>query len=301
MNIGKINNMTVVSTADRGITVEEMDTHETLFIPNRNVKGEPEEGDEVKVFVYPDAKSEIVGSTFLPYAVDGEFDFLTVKQVNSYGALLDWGIDRDLFLPNRHQTSKVREGRAYLVYVHYDEQSKQMIATMHLEEYLSKDFPPYQMNDEVDILVTKETDLGYQVIVDDKYFGLVYRNEVFEHIDFAMRTVGYIKNVREDGKIDVALQPQGYKVVDELSGQVLEALQKNNGTLPYSDKTDSEVIYNTFGCSKKSFKKTIGTLYRQHAIVITDNGIRLTTDEEKNRGNREEGRYKNSRNNSRRY
>lgn len=267
--------MIVATTADRGITVEDRETQETLFIRNDNVKGDPCEGEEVSVFIYPDAKGDLVGSTYLPYAVDGEFDFMTVKKITPSGALLDWGIERDLFLPGRHQTSKLREGRPYLVYVHYDEQTKQIIASMHLDDFLSKEFPPYKMNDEVEILVAKETDLGYLVIVDDKFWGLIYRNEVFEKVDYAMRTVGYIKNVREDGKIDVALQPQGYKVVDELCGQVLEALEQNRGFLPYNDKTDSEVIYNKFGCSKKSFKKTIGTLYRQQAIVITDRGIEL--------------------------
>lgn len=280
MKVGKINKMVVSTIADRGITVENVETQETLFIHQRNLKNRVEEGEEISVFIYPDAKRELVGTTYLPYAVDGEFDFMTVKSVNAAGALLDWGIEKELFLPNRHQTAKVREGRPYLVYVHYDEQTNQIIATMHLDEHLSKEFPPYETNDEVDILVTKETPLGFQVIVDDKYWGLIYHNEIFERVDFAMRTVGYVKNVREDGKIDVALQPQGYfKVVDELSGRILEELRNNRGFLPFNDKTDSELIYNKFGCSKKSFKKTIGTLYRQRAIVIEEKGIRLLQDE----------------------
>lgn len=272
--------MVVTTIADRGITVEDKETNETLFIHQRNVKASPNEGDEVSVFIYPDAKRELVGTMYLPFAVDGEFEFMTVRSVNASGALLDWGIEKELFLPNRHQTAKVREGRAYLVYVHYDEQTNQMIATMHLDEHLSKEFPSYEKNEEVDILITKETPLGFQVIVDDKYWGLIYHNEIFERVDYAMRTVGYVKNVREDGKIDVALQPQGYfKVVDELSGQILEALRNNRGFLPFNDKTDSELIYNQFGCSKKSFKKTIGTLYRQRAIAIEERGIRLLEDE----------------------
>lgn len=275
MNIGKINKLKVVSVADKGIIVENVESNETLFVPNRDVKGDPKEGDEVSVFIYMDAKREMMGTMYIPYAVSGEFEFMTVKKVSAAGALLDWGIDRDLFLPSREQTAKLREGRAYLVHVHYDENTQQVVASMHLDDYMSKEFPTYKMNDEVEILVTKETDLGYTVIVDDKYWGLIYHSEIFERVDYAMRTVGYIKNVREDGKIDVALQKQGYQVVDELSGQVLEALEQNGGFLPYNDKTESDVIYNKFGCSKKSFKKTIGTLYRQRAIVIEERGIRL--------------------------
>ncbi|MBR2260783.1 MAG: GntR family transcriptional regulator [Paludibacteraceae bacterium] len=275
MKIGKINKMKVITLADKGITAEDPETNETIFISNREVKGKPEEGDEISVFLYKDAKRETIATMFLPYAVDGEFEFMTVKKVVSGGALLDWGIDKDLFLPNREQTNKIREGRAYLVYVHYDEKTEQVIATMHLDDYMSKEFPPYKMNDEVDLLITRETNLGYQVIVDDKYWGLIYHNEIFERVDYAMRTIGFIKNVREDGKIDVALQKQGYQIVDELSGQILEELEANKGFLPYNDNTESDVIYNKFGCSKKSFKKTIGTLYRQHAIVIEERGIRL--------------------------
>lgn len=275
MNIGKINKLKVVLVADKGITVEESETGSTMFIPKRNVKGTPTEGEEVSVFLYKNVKRELVGTMFIPYAVSGEFEFMTVKKVFAAGALLDWGIDEDLFMPSREQTAKLREGRAYLVHVHYDENTEQVIASMHLDDYMSKEFPPYKMNDEVEILVTKETDLGYTVIVDDKYWGLIYHSEIFEHVDYAMRTIGYIKNVREDGKIDVALQKQGYQVVDELCGQVLEALDQHGGFLPYNDKTESDVIYNQFGCSKKSFKKTIGTLYRQRAIVIEDKGIRL--------------------------
>ncbi len=267
--------MKVVSSADRGIKVEDPDDGTVVFISNRDVKGHPEEGEEVSVFVYPDEKAGLVGSMHIPYAVDGEFDFLTVKKIIPAGAFLDWGIQKDLFLPGKEQTNRLREGRAYLVHVHYDENYKQMVGSMHLNEYMSKDFPPYEMNDEVDLLVVKETDLGYQVIVDDKYWGLVYKNEVFERVDYAMRTVGYIKCVREDGKIDVALQKQGYKVVDELCRQVLEKLEENDGFLPYNDKTESEIIYNTFGCSKKSFKKTIGTLYRFRSITLENDGIRL--------------------------
>lgn len=274
MNIGKINKMIVDSVEEKGIYVRN-EENERLFVAERNVKGSPMEGDEVSVFIYTDAKSEPVATLFIPYAVDGEFDFMTVKKVMPAGALLDWGIERDLFLPSREQTAKLREGKSYLVHVHYDENTNQIVASMHLDDYMSTEFPPYKMNDEVDLLVTKETDLGYAVIVDDKYWGLIYHSEIFEKVDFAMRTIGYVKNVREDGKIDVALQKQGYEVVEELSEQIVEALQREGGFLPFNDKTESDLIYNKFGCSKKSFKKTIGTLYRERVIMIEENGIRL--------------------------
>ncbi len=275
MRIGKINKMAVKSVSDGGVYVQDIESKETISVHRRNVKGHPAVGDEVSVFIYPDVKYGLTATMYIPYAVDGEFEFLTVKRVLAGGALLDWGIDADLFLPGREQTAQLREGRPYLVYVRYDENTEKMTASMHIDNYLSNEFPEYQVNDEVDILVTKETDLGFNVIVDDKYWGLIYHNEIFEHVEFAMRTVGFVKNVREDGKLDIALQKQGYEVVDELCGQILEMLGKNGGFLPYNDKTDSALIYDKFGCSKKSFKKTIGALYRQRAIMIEDDGIRL--------------------------
>lgn len=276
MNIGKINKMQVVAYEGGDLRVADKENEqETLLIPADSVKGTPEVGEEVSVFIYKDKERNNVPTMFIPFAVDGEFDFMEVKKLIKGGALLDWGIEKDLFLPSRELTARVREGRNYLVYVHYDTETEQIIASMRVDEFMSDVFPTYQMNDEVEILVTRETDLGYQVIVDDKYWGLVYHSEVFEHVERGMRTVGYIKNVREDGKIDVALQKQGYKVVDELCERVVDALDNHGGFLPYTDKTDSDVIYNEFGCSKKSFKKTIGTLYRQRVIRIEEKGIRL--------------------------
>lgn len=275
IEIGKINKLTVQSVGQKEVIVIS-EEGEKFNIPSEEFSEAPQEGDVVKIFLYKDADRKTIGSAKIPYAIAGEFEFLSVVQVSSAGALLDWGLKRKLFLPSKEQTSKLALGGTYLVHVFYDHHTEQVIASMHVDDFLDLDKPSYEMNDEVDILFVKETDLGYKVIVDDAYWGLVYHSEIFEHIDFAMRTKGYVKSVREDGKLDVALQPQGYKVVDAISEQILDELKRRNGYLPMNDKTDADIIYNTFGCSKKAFKKTLGSLYRQRIITIGDDGIRLT-------------------------
>lgn len=274
VEIGKINKLTVQKIGSNAVTVV-ADDEETFNVPLEEFREQPQEGEVVKIFLYKDADRKTIASAKLPYAIAGEFEFLSVTQVSSAGALLDWGLKRKLFLPSKEQTSKVALGDTYLVHVFYDHKTEQVIASMHVDDFLDLDKPTYSMNDEVEILVVKETALGYKVIVDDAYWGLIYHNEIFEHIDFAMRTKAYVKAVREDGKIDIALQPQGFKVVDSISEQIIEELKRRGGYLPMNDKTDSDIIYNTFGCSKKAFKKTLGTLYKQRTITIGDDGIRL--------------------------
>lgn len=274
VEIGKINKLTVQKIGSNAVTVV-ADDEESFNVPLEEFREQPQEGEVVKIFLYKDADRKTIASAKLPYAIAGEFEFLTVTQVSSAGALLDWGLKRKLFLPSKEQTSKISLGDTYLVHVFYDHKTEQVIASMHVDDFLDLDKPTYNMNDEVEILIVKETALGYKVIVDDAHWGLIYHNEIFEHIDFAMRTKAYVKAVREDGKIDIALQPQGFKVVDNISEQILEELKRRGGYLPMNDKTDSDIIYNTFGCSKKAFKKTLGTLYKQRTITIGDDGIRL--------------------------
>lgn len=278
VEIGKINKLTVKAIGSKEVTFI-ADDDEEIKVPAEEFKEMPQEGDVVKIFLYKDANRKTIGSAKFPYAIAGEFEFLSVTQVSSAGALLDWGLKRKLFLPSKEQTSKIALGNTYLVHVFYDHKTEQVIASMHVDDFLGLDQPHYEMNDEVEILVVKETDLGYKVIVDDAYWGLIYHSEIFEHIDFAMRTKAYVKCVREDGKLDIALQPQGYKVVDTISEQILEELKRRDGYLPMNDKTDSDIIYNTFGCSKKAFKKTLGTLYKQRIITIGDDGIRLNDED----------------------
>jgi len=274
IEIGKINKLKILRKAEKEIILDGGEEGE-LIVPEREIPLDAITGDEIEVFIYRNAQRKAVATGVHPYVLAGEFDFLTVNETSEAGALLDWGLSRDLFLPAREQKMRVRTDNSYLVYVYYDLSSRQIIATMRVERFLGNTTPEYRMNQEVDLLFVRETEIGYRVIVDNAHWGMVYRSELFQPVSYGFRTKGYVKQVREDGKIDVSLQKQGYKVVDELGELILEKLQENGGFLPVNDKTSSDEINDLFACSKKSFKKTIGTLYREQRIVITDEGIRL--------------------------
>ena len=274
LTIGRLNKLKIIRETEKEIVLDGEEEGQ-LVLPRREIPLDTEIGEEIEVFIYRNAQRKAVATAIHPYVLAGEFDFLAVNEVSEAGVLLDWGISRDLFLPAREQKMRMREDGSYLVYVYYDLNSRQIIATARVERFLGLKEPEYRMNQEVYLLIVKETELGYRVIVDNAHWGMIYQSEIFQPIDCGLHLKGYVKQVRDDGKIDVSLQKQGYKVVDELGEKILEALRRNGGYLAVNDKTDSEEISDFFGCSKKSFKKTIGTLYRQQAILITDDGIRL--------------------------
>jgi predicted RNA-binding protein (virulence factor B family) len=274
MEIGKINSATINSIDKDSVTICLADGT-ILSMDKKEMKEEYGENATLEVFIYNDSKVGLVATQRIPYAIVGEFDFLEVVKVTKDGALLDWGIKKNLFLPSREQTTRLIEGESYLVYVLYDDNTKQIIGTMHIDEYLSDELPTFKRNEEVEILVIKETPLGFKAIINDKFQGLIYHNEVFEHVCPGMRTQAYIKSIREDGKIDLALQKQGYDAIETIAEQLLKELERHGGFLPVTDKTDSETIGNKFGCSKKNFKKAVGALYKQRQIDIEEKGIRL--------------------------
>ncbi len=274
IEIGKINKLKILRKTEKEIVLDGGEEGE-LSVPEREIPLDAITGDEIDVFIYRNAQRNAIATGIHPYVLAGEFDFLTVNETSDAGALLDWGLSRDLFLPAREQKMRVRVDNSYFVYVYYDLNSRQIIATTRIERFLGLTTPEYKMNQEVDLLFVKETEIGYRVIVDNAHWGMVYRSELFQPVSYGFRTKGYVKQVREDGKIDVSLQKQGYKVVDELGELILEKLQENGGFLLVNDKTNSDEISDLFACSKKSFKKTIGTLYREHRILIEDEGIRL--------------------------
>jgi len=273
ITIGKLNKLRILRKTDKEIMLDGQEEGE-LLLPKREIPLDAITEDEIEVFIYRNAQRKAVATGIYPCVMAGEFDFLTVNETSEAGALLDWGLSRDLFLPAREQKMRVRVDGTYLVYVYYDLNSRQIIATMRIERFIGNTKPEYIMNQEVDLLFVRETEIGYRVIVDNAHWGMVYRSEIFQPVNYGLRTKGYVKQVREDGKIDVSLQKQGYKVVDELGELILEKLQENGGFLSVNDNTSSEEINDLFACSKKSFKKTIGTLYRNHRIFITDEGIR---------------------------
>ena len=195
---------------------------------------------------------------------------------NEYGAFLDWGLMKDLFVPFREQKMKMQKGHRYVIHAHVDEDSYRIMASAKVEKFLSKDMPPYQPGEEVEVMAWQKTDLGYKVIVDNKFSGLVYQKEIFKALEPGMRMPAYVRQVREDGKIDLTLQKDGHQKVGDFSGVLLQYIKEQGGHTPLNDKSAAEDIYDTFGVSKKTFKKAVGDLYKKRLILLVEDGIRLS-------------------------
>lgn len=266
--------MTVVKEVDFGLYLDGGDEGEIL-LPARYVPEGCKTGDELDVFIYLDQDERPVATTLEPKAKVGEFACLEVAWVNEYGAFLDWGLMKDLFCPFREQKMRMLKGNSYIVYVTIDEESYRIMASAKVERYLSKEPPTYQHGDEVDLLVWQKTDLGFKVIIDNQYPGLIYDNQVFRPLRTGDRAKGYIDQVRPDGKIDVTLQAPGRQHTLDFAEVLLRYLYEHDGHCDLGDKSPAEQIYDRFGVSKKAFKKAIGDLYKRRLIMLDGEGFRL--------------------------
>lgn len=274
LNIGNYNTLKIIKILSFGAYLDGGEGKEIL-LPTRYVPNGAQVGDEVEVFIYHDNEGRLIATTLHPKAVVGEFAFMQVKSVNTTGAFLDWGLMKDLLVPYKEQKLTMREGKWYLVYVRLDHVTGRIMASARIEKFLNNIPPKYKFNQEVDLLVADDTEIGYKVIVNNLHWGMVYHNQVFQRLEKGEHLKGYVKEIREDDKLDISLAPLGYQKVDGVAQTILQALQVQNGFLPVHDKSDPEVIYSLFRCSKKAFKQAIGTLYRQHRIALEPDGIRL--------------------------
>lgn len=274
LNIGNYNTLKIIKILSFGAYLDGGEGKEIL-LPTRYVPNGAQVGDEVEVFIYHDNEGRLIATTLHPKAVVGEFAFMQVKSVNTTGAFLDWGLMKDLLVPYKEQKLTMREGKWYLVYVRLDHVTGRIMASARIEKFLNNIPPKYKFNQEVDLLVADDMEIGYKVIVNNLHWGMVYHNQVFQRLEKGEHLKGYVKEIREDDKLDISLAPLGYQKVDGVAQTILQALQVQNGFLPVHDKSDPEVIYSLFRCSKKAFKQAIGALYRQHRIALEPDGIRL--------------------------
>lgn len=276
LNIGNYNTLKIIKILSFGAYLDGGDGKEIL-LPTRYVPDGAKVGDEVEVFIYHDNEGRLIATTLRPKAVVGEFAFMQVKSVNTTGAFLDWGLMKDLLVPYKEQKLTMREGKWYLVYVRLDHVTGRIMASARIEKFLNNVPPKYEFNQEVDLLVADDTEIGYKVIVNNLHWGMVYHNQVFQRLEKGEHLKGYVKEIREDDKLDISLAPLGYQKVDGIAQTILHALQMQNGFLPVHDKSDPDVIYSLFRCSKKAFKQAIGALYKQRLIHIEPKGIRLVS------------------------
>jgi predicted RNA-binding protein (virulence factor B family) len=253
-----------------------------ILMPQKYVPEGTKVGDDIKCFVYLDQDERPVATTETPLAKVGDFAFLECTWVNEYGAFLDWGLMKDLFCPFREQKKKMEMGDSYIVYIHIDEESYRIVATAKVDKYLSPARPADNNAKEglaigtpVSLLVWQKTDLGFKVIVDNKYQGLIYRNQIFRHVQTGDRLDGYVEKVRPDGKLDISLQPTGRKQTIDFAETLIQWLEDHDGFAPFGDKSAPDDIKRTFQVSKKVFKKAVGDLYKRRIITITDDGIQL--------------------------
>ena len=251
IELGKFNQLEVVKEVDFGVYLDGGEEGEIL-LPTRYVPEDCKIGDFLNVFLYLDMDERLIATTLTPLVQVGQFACLEVAWVNQFGAFLNWGLMKDLFVPFSEQKMK-----------------------MQVERYLSKDRPEYASGDEVNILIWQKTDLGFKAIIDNKYSGLLYENEIFSTLQTGMEMKAFVKQVREDGKVDLILQKPGFEKIDDFSKTLLNYIRENDGRIRLNDKSPAEDIYATFGVSKKTFKKGVGDLYKKHLITLHEDGITL--------------------------
>lgn len=274
IEIGKTNTMTVVKTTDFGIYLDGEELGEILM-PIRYVPENIQVGDSLKCFLYLDSEDRLITTTEIPYVEVGGFATLECVSESKVGAFVDWGLSKDLLVPFREQNGKMKQGNYYVCGVFLDDASQRLVATARIEAMLNTTPPEYEEGEEVELLIYRETELGFMAIVNNSHTGLLYKNEVFKQVRQGQRCVGYIKSVREDDKIDLLLQPMGYAKIDDISKLILEKLEESKGYLMVTDKSNPDTIQRMFGISKKSFKKAIGALYKQKLITIEEKGISI--------------------------
>ncbi len=276
IQLGDYNVLRANREMPQGMYLMSLEDDEEVLLPSRFVKEHNIQLDEeVTVFVYADSEDRLVATTQTPYVTLNKFAYLEVVDTNPFGAFLDWGLDKQLFVPFRNQKMKMEIGKSYLIFLYEDEESDRLVGTAKYSSFLLPAAPELSERDEVQIIVDHKTDLGVNVIVNDLYSGLIYQNEIFKQVRQGDKLPGFVKKIREDGKLDISLDPIGYIATEGHTEALLSHLKKNKGVVYLSDKSDPEAIKEALQMSKKNFKKAIGSLYKQRLINILEDRIEL--------------------------
>ena len=274
IQLGKDNTLRIARFVDFGAYLSDDEGSEVL-LPSRYLPDNAVIGDELEVFVYKDSEERPVAVTDRPFATVGEFAFLQVTQVNRYGAFVDWGVPKNILVPFSEQRVRMEEGGIYPVYIYLDHATQRIVASAKLEKFLGNVIPEYQPGDKVNALVWQHTPIGYKVIVDNLFQGIIYDNEVYAPLEIEQTITAYVKMVRSDNKIDLTIGDRARNRVGEIAREIMRRLTEGNGSLAISDSSSPEQIKAEFKCSKKDFKKAIGKLYKERKIVLDGAGISL--------------------------
>lgn len=274
IKIGKNNILKVVKRVDFGLYLDGGEFGEILM-PQKYVAEGTEIGDEVEVFIYCDSEDRLVATTERPFVYVGEFGLLKAVSVSGIGAFMEWGVMKDLLVPFREQAERIEEGKSYIVYAYLDNTTKRIVGSTKLNKFLGNRIPRYAAGEQVDVLIVKRTDLGYKVIVDNLFWGMIYFNDLFDPVSVGDRLPAYVKLVREDGKIDVTLREYGGERVFQLAYRIVGYLRDNGGRMTICDISSPEEIKAVFQCSKKDFKKALGYLYKKGQVRVSDKEVAL--------------------------
>lgn len=245
-----------------------------VLLPTKYIPGNCKKGDELEVFVYLDSEDRPVATTLSPFLTVGDFACLKVKQVNRFGAFMDWGIEKDLMVPFREQIGKMVEGNSYIIYLYLDEKTQRLVGTQKIQPYLETEEIQLSEGEEVDLLIADSTSLGVNVIINNRYKGLIFESELFKDLLIGDKSKGYVKQVRPDKKIDVSLRPSGIENLELGASKIISLLEQEDGFLPLTDKSDPTEIQFHLEMSKKNFKRSLGILYKKRLVVIEEKGIR---------------------------
>ena len=251
------------------------DKENEVLLPNKYKPENFEIGDKLEVFVYLDHDERPVATTLTPYVKLDEFGFLKCAEVSNIGAFLDWGLEKHLFVPFKEQAYKMKKGEWYLIFCYLDEDSQRLVASSKVNHFLTNAELTVEPYEEVDLIVTNKTDIGFNLIVNELHQGLVYHDDVFQDLKTGDKLKGWVKKTRTDNKIDITLQRPGYRSIEPNADAIMNELQMQDGFLPLTDKSSPEEIKQKLEMSKKSFKKAIGTLYKKRHITIEEDGIYL--------------------------
>ena len=274
LELGKINCLSIERIIDYGAILASSEGKEVL-LPNRYVEKSMQVGDAIEVFVYTDSQDRIVATTERPKAMLGEMAWMEVVDTTSFGAFVDWGLAKDLFVPKMFQRKPMKKGESHLIYVNYDEKTHRLVGTQKFEKYLDRDTRKLKRNQEVDLLIFAKTELGYKVLVNNRYEGLIFHSEVFEPLELGTSKKGYVKIVRDDGKVDILLRPIGKKSDTLAANKILDYLNDHKGMMPLNYKSDPERIKDLLGLSRKNFKRGLTKLIDSGKIEVKDNGTFL--------------------------
>lgn len=277
--IGKNQDLTILRHTSVGLYLGD-ESGEDVLLPNKYCPEKFTIGEKLNVFVYRDYEERKIATNLRPKILMHQFALLRVTSVSHVGAFMDWGLEKELLVPFREQRQKMDVGRWYIVYLDLDKETDRLYATNKIEKRLQNKMLTATEGDAVDVLVMKKTDLGFSVIVNQQHEGLIFESDVFSALNIGDKVIGYVKQIRDDNKLDISLHPIGFKNFNDPNcDRVLKCLKTHKGFLPIADKSTPEEIHKQFGISKKAYKKAIGTLYKQRKIMLHPDGIELISDD----------------------